>query len=639
MKTKGISIVERHGEKALVGAFALLALGVVAWQFVGSGNRVAVEANQRVEPDRAYESIVRRAQQISGQLNDPNPAPGIPEEVPDAAELVRERIARGLRTPTEPVTAFGPVASPFGAGDLRTPPPDDARYAGVLPPAPLEPVAAQYLLTLDPLAVASVPSLAQVAPASQPHDVRAVSVQASFPAGAFRQSLEQDPDGAGPLSALPRTFWLNRTAILGVRLERQRLNDDGTTGQVEPVPASPGALSLLDRLSPGMSPGEFQTITRDARQNVGAIAQPRFPPAIAGDPWTPPAQRASATPTSGPSDETAGLLRTRANLERNLEIEKGRLSSAANEQARQVINTRIARLENDIATINQRLVDAGHGASQPQTGQTPAPAPSLPEARNIENADEIVLIAHDMTATPGATYRYRVRVGVANPLFPWATSIHEEQRSIAEEPIVFSEPSPWTAPVRIAPDAQAFVTRAAGGQDSAAVGGFRIGDITAEVFGLYFGHWRGSSVRLNPGDTLSASVSLPQGLRTFQIEQSEGQAPTLGAPVPAPETLTVTLEGAMLLDVIERSAGVEGRVAYLAVIRTPDGRLALRDPAADQQSPALQAARRSAQAGQSATLSTPTGVPGQSGAPGARQPQRGPQTPASAPSRPGERRD
>ncbi|MBX3353921.1 MAG: hypothetical protein KF684_13390 [Phycisphaeraceae bacterium] len=641
MKTKGISIIEKHGEKAVVGAFALLALGVVAWQFVGSGNRVAVESNQRVEPDRAYESIVRRAQQITGQLNDPNPAAGIPEELPDAAELVRRRIEQGLRTPADRVTAFGPLVSPFGRTDDRTPPPEDARYAAVLPPAPTNPVVAQYLLTLDPLTVASVPSLAAVAPATQPHDLRAVSVQATFPASAFRAALESDPDGPGPLAALPRTFWLNRTAILGLKLERQRLNADGTLGPIERVPESPGSFSLLERLSQGMSPGEFQTVTRDARQNIAAIVQPAFPPSIAGDAWIPPAQKASATPVAVQSDEISRLLNQRTNLERNLEIEKGRQSAAVNEQARQSITTRIQRLEADIQTINQRLADLGYGGApvvaSPQTTQ----ATPLPEARNIESADAIVLLAHDMTATPGETYRYRVSVGVANPLFPWASSIQEDQRAIAAQPIAFSEPSPWSEPIRVAPDAQAFVTRAGGGQEAAAVGGYRIGDITAEVFGLFYGHWRGASVRLNPGDALAATVSMPQGLQLFEIIQEEGQAPALGAASPVPETLQVAMGGAMLLDVIDRSSGAEGRASYLAVLRLPDGRLVLRDPAVDLQSPALQTARRSAQAGQSSTPTAPSaGVTPPGGATRPAAPAARPQQP-SAPSggMPGDRRD
>lgn len=148
-------------------------------------------------------------------------------------------------------------------------------------------------------------------------------------------------------------------------------------------------------------------------------------------------------------------------------------------------------------------------------------------------------------------------------------------------------------------------------------------------------------MRLNPGDALAATVSMPQGLQLFEIIQEEGQAPALGAASPVPETLQVAMGGAMLLDVIDRSSGAEGRASYLAVLRLPDGRLVLRDPAVDLQSPALQTARRSAQAGQSSTPTapsagvTPPGGATRPAAPAARPPQ------PSAPSggMPGDRRD
>lgn len=624
MKTKGITIVERHGEKAVVGVFALLALGVVAWQFVGAGNRVTIENNQKVEPDRAFDSITRKAQQVAGQIADPNPASGIPETVPDAAEIVRYRVEQGLLRADGPL----PVALGLSVTEEEVSIPDDARFAAVDVPAPTGVAAAQYIVTLNPLAVADSEALASVAPSSQPFDLRAVSVQASFPAAEFRANLEADPDGAGPLSPLPRTFWLNRTAILDIRLERQRVNADGSTGPVERVAPSPRAESFASAVSPGMSPGEFQTLAREARTRIGAVTQPPFPPTISGDLWAPPAQMGPGAAVTQNADmarlqaQLATRERDRADLERRLEI-------ATTEQARNNLNTRLAANQSEIDRLEARIVELDAQLAADEQASAASPTTGLPEARNIETAQDIAIVAHDLTARPGETYRYRLSVGVTNPFFPWSANLQDDQRDLAEEPVLFTEATEWSSPVQIAPQAQVFFTRAAGGQDAAAVGGYRVGDASAEIFGLYYGFWRSASSRLAPGDTLSARIPLPEGLQTFVIETPEGGVPTVASREPAPTEFAVALDGAMLVDVIERSAGA-ARPEFIAVVRLPDGRLVLRDPDADQADPALDRARRSAAAGQTATIADPTpAMEGRTPAQRPSQPQR--QQPTSRP--------
>ncbi len=602
MKTKGISIVERHGEKAVVGVFAVLALGVVAWQFVGSGNRVTIEGNQKVEPDRAYDAITRKAEAISGQLADPNPAAGIPERVPDVSSTVTERMRQGLTRADEPL----PVAMGLSTSEFSGPggPVDDARYAAVELPELTPTVAAQYLVTLNPLVVADSEALAAIAPQQQPYDVRAVSAQATFDGGEFRAMLEADPDGSGPLSALPRTFWLNRTAIFDVRLERQAINDDGTLGAVEVVERSPRAESFADLLSPGMSPGEYQSIVRDARAAIGAVVQAPFPPTIAGDIWAPPSQASAGGATLGQNPELGRLRKQLEDREAERDEFQRRLEAANNDQARNTISARINSVQAEIDRLELRILDLDEQAqAAAEAGETQT---GLAEPRNIESASDITIVAHDFTAKPGTSYRYRLSLGMTNPLFPWAANLLDDQKSLAEAPIIYSESSSWSDPVRVAPRAQVFFTRASAGQDAGAVGGFRAGDAAAEVFGLYYGHWRGSNSRLAPGDTLSATIPLPEGLKIFEIETPEetGQ-PVVTGETAAPATLNVALEGAMLVDVIEKSAGA-ARPDFIAVVRLPDGRLVLRDTTADQQSPALANARRSAEAGRTATVQNPS---------------------------------
>ena len=58
--------------------------------------------------------------------------------------------------------------------------------------------------------------------------------------------------------------------------------------------------------------------------------------------------------------------------------------------------------------------------------------------------DQITLWAHDVTARPGATYRYRVVVTLLNPLFNRDSQLNDEQReAYADRLGLESQTSDW----------------------------------------------------------------------------------------------------------------------------------------------------------------------------------------------------
>src|SRR5206468_4021718 len=86
-----------------------------------------------------------------------------------------------------------------------------------------------------------------------------------------------------------------------------------------------------------------------------------------------------------------------------------------------------------------------------QPGQTAAPAiPPL-------GPGDVTMWAHDDSAQPGHTYRYRVRYLIRNPLF--ASHGATNPQSLAETFILESAWSDWTPSVNVKSDTNFFATR------------------------------------------------------------------------------------------------------------------------------------------------------------------------------------
>ncbi|MBZ0171686.1 MAG: hypothetical protein K8E66_04835, partial [Phycisphaerales bacterium] len=122
--------------------------------------------------------------------------------------------------------------------------------------------------------------------------------------------------------------------------------------------------------------------------------------------------------------------------------------------------------------------------------------------------------AHDLTAQPGAEYRYRLRYGVNNPLFGRERSLGTEDQEMvaaAGEPLVRSPWTPWSSAVNVGRKDYFFVTSAREqGQLSR-----RSASATAEVYKMFYGFYRKHTVTLEPGDAVEGQFRLPDDLPKF----------------------------------------------------------------------------------------------------------------------------
>lgn len=90
--------------------------------------------------------------------------------------------------------------------------------------------------------------------------------------------------------------------------------------------------------------------------------------------------------------------------------------------------------------------------------QPPMIEPGMDPQADIGLPTNLEVWGHDINVQPGATYRYRILVGVFNPLFR-QPNLHEEQAHMRNEITLLSTPSPWSDPVVVEPELYVFLTQ------------------------------------------------------------------------------------------------------------------------------------------------------------------------------------
>ena len=168
----------------------------------------------------------------------------------------------------------------------------------------------------------------------------------------------------------------------------------------------------------------------------------------------------------------------------------------------------------------------GGGSSNDPRSRTTRRSPSTIRTPGVESPgplldlDEYSVWVHDFTAEPGATYRYRLRYGVNNPLYGRERSLGSEEPdliALAAEPVVESDWSDWSEGVQVGRASYFFVTNA---RDSGQLGQ-SASAATAEVFRMFYGYYRKHTISLEPGDAVQGEFRLPDDLPLFAVGEVE----------------------------------------------------------------------------------------------------------------------
>lgn len=663
-KNRKINPLEQHFEKLVLVVVSLVLLGVVAMQFLAQPNAVRVGNSPPVPPDQVFDAVQEEAERLIAQMR--SVSPELPE-VPD--QDVRRQFAQVSGLGGADSIRFSSIGTPVSIGAVAAADSGEGfeaatTYAMPSLPVPQSIAAASYRVAVSPVAWATNEELRQYLPAQQPFDLAAVSVEGVVSGQALRESLESDPDGEGGLRPLPLSWWRGGLELLGVEVEREELGTGGSWGNSTIVSGIPGEPSLLEEVrGADVTPIQLQQVSQRADAVMRRIAQPQFPPAIAGPEWVPPSELEEE---QGLSEDDLLKSRRRKELERlDRQIaakqeqlqdvgagggggEWGRPGEAGgggrrggggggggerrpsgtdrDARERERLERELAALEERRQRVVDQLADLGvfvdpAQAQQATGGQMNEPEPPIPD---ILEAESLPVWVHDLSAEPGKTYRYRMRVVLNNPLFGRGQFLAEGQQEAAASAVLEGEWSPWSAPVAMEADQHFFVVSAS--QDDALGNPPRA---AVEVFEFYYGYWRRATTTLEPGDLVHARTRLPESLLIYDpqklaemgtrprpgqgrvpgledegggggrwLEQDERrrtiegggrgfEEPTRGTPTEAalpegatraPDWLEMNVP-AMLLDVARRPGTKD---AYEAVLRAPDGDLTVRHPDGDR---------------------------------------------------------
>lgn len=560
MKLKGVNPVEQHIEKIVLVAVSAIFLLVVAAQLLYEPNKVKVGSGPAVPPGKAFLAADEKARALKQSME--------AAEIPDLPTAETTNLVAQFRTAfTAPVAqsatyAFG-AAPNIKGNETKLGVKGTTAINPVQAPAPTRIAAASFRSTIDPTEPLNDPELKKLLPPEQPMDKAAVSVAAHFDGTALRAALAAagKDDKTMPM---PATWVRDGIEVLAVRLERQEMLpktngslSDGAWSDTIEVPAAPGRTNVLDQLKSVSTTADMEGVLSFARNSAEDILRPAYYHSIAGPAWTLPGEGAAAIARNNPEVERRireiGEVNKKlddANKKRE-EIDRMPVKDAKTGQStgggggaggkggaggqaptpnqptaitesdkksrlRQWDST-IQRLTNQKEAAEKFLKDQGLDPTGKPLAAEPTPQQNQPNekamgARSMLDNADIQVWAHDLTARPGKTYRYRVKVAINNPVFGRAASLVPEQQDMAKSPYIYSAPSEWSEPVTVLDEKYFFITSASEADN---LGPARA---TVEMYQFFYGYYRRGAANVEPGDPLAAAkLQLPSDLNKLPV--------------------------------------------------------------------------------------------------------------------------
>lgn len=549
MKIKNLNFLEKHIEKIVIG-IGLVFFLLVVWSFVlGQPYTVTVitrMGTKTVTPDQVEVMIRDQARKLENDYKKTEtPFDEIP--LPRWTDDFRDRMT-GRFLPVDrlamPFSSAG-LDKKLGEGD---PIPTPMRVVPLPPTATAIAPQADYAVLAAPADEQTAKQYAElVGNLKEPRDIRYVSVAATFDMEQWRDRLKA-PD-ASPDQRIPEDWWRSRLFITDVILERQTLDAAtrqwGTTTTIPSLAYEPFRSNQADNGEIKLTAAEVPALLDGIREAQDRIARPAFVELERGA-WTPPGskhqlseaqaqelaeiqqrliqlnRRAKAmqagqrgnpgdalAPAGDPTDEPPapgqpGQRRPGRNP-RNPNPANSVQGQIAELEAQRdslmgVVRANAPSPESQAPGNFRRPGDGRRPGEAPLPGQDPnAPMLSIPP---------IKIWAHDLTAKPGETYRYRITVAVLSPLFHINDVPREQYTQYFNKLSVASEPSAWSDAVQVDPERYYFVTA----QDAARK------QISIDVFRIFNGVWMRKSFDVRPGDTIGDAVQVTYKNQTESVD-------------------------------------------------------------------------------------------------------------------------
>ncbi len=521
MKTKGITIWEKHAEKIVLGMAFVAAGALTAMQFIGEPNAVSTNAGD-VAPSEIDGLLQARAEDLLAKLRDDAPA-GVVLPFPKLGfdDLLAQRNLSLSPGPVLPPFQIALAPSVVGVGlgknlDLHVP-----RLK-----APDQVAVGQYVDALVDGIVERFPELQEYFEPDGPHDLIFATVRARFDLADLREQF-RGKDGDADAATIPSSWYNNRPEhLVDVIVEREELQDGHWTDlrTIDPIP---GQTSVREDIA-----GDLYVEVRD--DVLGRLSGPEFQLAVIQPPFYPTKGEDWSIPQwsdgDAADDREAMIKKFRRNLQLfyadrdhlvgELEDAGGSVDDDKEDDRRGGRDSgkrappgsgkrappgsggsgfggqpggdtgkrgdrddtpakdnqrRQKKLKRQIMRVDVRIRSTRTDLRE--LGIDPDAVEIVADPFAALDGDEILVWGHDITVKPGRTYRYRVTVSVYNPFFGKKRSLVQDQQSLAEDFTLNSEPSDWAPPVHIHPLQRVFITSAASGG-----GQHGFGRATAEVY-------------------------------------------------------------------------------------------------------------------------------------------------------------
>lgn len=555
MGQRRISWFEQNIEKVVMGVVGVSLLGVVALQALHQPNKVKVGPGPAVPPWDAYKPAEKNAQDLLGQVRSTTPAES-PKVTIDMPGMLDSRLKGGV-VPSPKMASLGakpkikPTDPTGGAVGKET-------IAELKVGAPTNVIGAAHAATIHPLERVWHADLAAVLPAQQPFDKVGVSVEGTFNGVALANALEIDPDGEGPIQPIPLGLWQDPMTkeifvdVVCVEMERELVRaapgSKEAVGTKAMISGMPGRVDARKQWNESVrSLADVKTNLEQIRAMDEQIQRPPYYALIAGLAWEEPKEMRDRW-MAGNDPALINKLKS------DLAAAREQLKVAEEELARLPVpgaqpggrdtppppprgvgrpgggggrpgggtgpsprptqpkdqdpatlrlnaQSKVNNLKSKVATIERRLGKLGVNIAQPaQSDQPEVVAPAL----TLHQNDEVKLWAHDMSAVPGAAYRYRMRVVVNNPLF--GANLVEAQKSLGTDSLLAGEFSEWSDIVEVDNLSDFFIISASESNPPASIQPAS----NAQLFVYYYGKWRAANVSVNPGDVFAAEITMPE---------------------------------------------------------------------------------------------------------------------------------
>ncbi len=663
MKLKGINPLEQHAEKLALGTALAAFVGLFVMQFdiLGDPNAIEVPGGDAKSPDQVGSVAIERAAKISADLN-PRSLPDLPTE----KNLSDEYLAALDEPVIDPAMSTLSLAGGWDATAISEQAGPDffsteaKAFAQARPPAPSKPLARQWGTTVDPLALGVHPELKDFVRDRQPYDLLATTIETTIVPADVLDAFRAIPESE-ELTRVPDS-WLQVIQLLDVIVIREELVDGAWTNELT-LDAVPGQHSFRDQINAeSFDASQIDTLLAEERENRDAIRRAPVYPSIAGDCFLWPSLALRAKPDGAAIEKRDALLNEKRQRNRDIErwqrqladmawvipanpwpaIPATALSQAGGgrdpgeenkgdkaQERRERIQGLIDAARERIREIDDELAELGF---DPEGNSMLDPCserlnPTL-EDLNSGSANPITLWAHDLTAEPAKTYRYKARISVTNPFLGRAGMLNEEQGRLAERLAVTSIDSEWSDPIATLPEVAYFVVGATDGGEQAFVapgaqavgGGIIRPEATVRAFRFFYGYWRQGEADLRIGDRVEAEAPLPEvPLPIFEMVDGPDGLTWSGESEPIEEPIPLESE-AYLVDVSTVLPTIGGNIqaAFSALV----GGIELRSEDVDTTSSVFLALMESARTGQTAEIRNPgNGVtPDRGGAPRAPRP-------------------